>query len=315
MSNVSYHEVSADEAGQRVDNFLLGRLKGAPRSLIYRVLRKGEVRVNKGRVKPEYRLVAGDSIRIPPVRLPAAGQNAPPPVPAVRQIEAAIIHEDATVLALDKPAGVAAHGGSGISFGVIELLRASRPDAPFLELVHRLDRATSGCMLVAKKRSALRSLHQQLRDGEVDKRYLALVQGQWDLGSMTVDAPLATHQRSGGERTVRVSESGKASRTAFRPVDFFRHATLLEARLETGRTHQIRAHAAWAGHPLAGDTRYGDETFNAWCKERGLRRMFLHAHALGFAQPDSGEPVLVSAPLDPPLAGFLDTLAGPGQSR
>ena len=309
MSKVHYHDVSADEAGQRIDNFLLARLKGAPRSLVYKVPRKGEVRVNKGRVKPTYRLVAGDRVRIPPVRLPAEELKPAPSVEACRRVEEAIIYEDNSLLALDKPAGLAVHGGSGISFGLIELLRAARPDAPFLELVHRLDRDTSGCILVAKKRSALRDLHRQLRDGEVEKRYLVLLKGRWELGSKTIDAPLATHHRSGGERTVKVAESGKPARTAFRPVDFFKEATLLEASLETGRTHQIRVHAAWAGHPVAGDPRYGDQEFNAWCKQRGLTRMFLHAHALGFARPNSGEPELVSAPLDPQLARLLDTLA------
>ncbi len=292
MTKVRYHEVSADEAGQRVDNFLLGQFKGVPRSHVYRVLRKGQVRVNKGRVKPDYRLQSGDQVRIPPIKMPAAT------VPQTskntgRKILEAIIFEDDALLAVDKPAGQSVHGGSGLSAGQIENLRAARPGHAYLELVHRLDRSTSGCLLVAKKRSSLRALHRQMRDNEVEKRYLALVKGRWELGSRMIDAPLQVRHRSGGERVVKVDPGGKEARTLFRPVEFYTEATSLEATLETGRTHQIRVHAAFAGHPVAGDSRYGDDAFNRWCQQRGLQRMFLHASALGFTHPVSGDPVLI----------------------
>ena len=316
MSDVQYHEVLPDEAGQRLDNFLLARFRGVPRSVIYRVVRKGQVRINKGRVKPDYRLCSGDRIRIPPVRAPRDSGSGPQTSSAVgERIEAGIIHEDDSLLVIDKPSGLAVHGGSGISAGLIENLRARRPEGAYLELVHRLDRATSGCILVAKKRSALRELHRQLRDGEVEKRYLALVGGRWELGSRDVDAPLQVHHRQGGERVVKVDTAGKSARTHFRPVEFYQDASLLEATLDTGRTHQIRVHAAWAGHPLAGDERYGNVELNQQFATLGLRRLFLHASALGFAHPASGEPLLVSAPLPTELVSFLERLPSPQGRR
>lgn len=316
MSKVQYHEIAADEAGQRLDNFLLARFKGVPRSVIYRVIRKGQVRVNKGRVRPEYRLQEGDALRIPPVRMPEDGSPEPKTSRAAgAEIEAAIIHEDDSLLVIDKPAGMAVHGGSGISAGLIENLRAARPAHDRFELVHRLDRATSGCIVVAKKRAVLRALHRQFRDGEVEKRYLALVMGRWELGSRAIDAPLEVHHRQGGERVVKVHEDGKSALTHFRPIEFYRDASLLEANLATGRTHQIRVHAAWAGHPLAGDQRYGDESFNKAFATLGLRRLFLHASAVGFVHPVSGEPLLVSAPLPAELAAFLESMPPPQSKR
>lgn len=287
-------------------------LKGAPRSLIYRILRRGEVRVNKGRIKPEYRVQTGDQVRIPPVRTAA-------PVPrggaggggegAGERLEQRILYEDERLLVIDKPAGMAVHGGSGLSFGVIEALRAARPDAHFLELVHRLDRETSGCLLIAKKRSELRSLHDLLRQGKVDKRYLALVRGRWALGEHLIDAPLLKNQLRSGERLVTVDAEGKAADSRFRPLDIFAEASLVEVDLGTGRTHQIRVHGAHVGHPLAGDEKYGDEGFNRRMRELGLRRLFLHAHSIGFSDPATGREVHVSTPLPDDLRTVLDRLA------
>ena len=304
---VQWLRVGPEEAGQRIDNYLLRQLKGVPKSRVYRLLRKGEVRVNRGRIKPEYRVQAGDEVRIPPVRqaerdttIPAAG--------LVSRIEAAILYEDERLLVLDKPAGVAVHGGSGIRHGVIEALRAARPNAPMLELVHRLDRDTSGCLIIAKKRSALRNLHELLREGSMDKRYLALVRGDWPGGSRTVTAALQKNQLKGGERIVTVDAEGKAARSVFRPLTRYGRASLLEVKLDTGRTHQIRVHGAHIGHPLAGDDKYGDPDFNRAVRELGLRRLFLHAVELRFREPDRTEEVHVSAPLPDELRAALDRL-------
>ena len=305
-SRVRQVSVSAEEAGQRIDNFLSRHLKGVPRSHIYRILRRGEVRVNRGRIRPQYKLRAGDTVRIPPVRLEPVRTKVPP-ADRLPDITGHILYQDSRLLVLNKPAGMAVHGGSGLSFGVIEALRALRPDAPYLELVHRLDRETSGCLIIARRRSALRDLHRQLREGRVSKHYLALVRGAVD-GPRRVDAPLRKNQIQGGERIVRVQSDGKPAATLFRPVSRHGDAMLVEAVLETGRTHQIRVHAAHMGHPLAGDGKYGDALFNRSMRAHGLRRMFLHAHMLEFADPASGEPVNVSAPLDDELKAVLDSL-------
>jgi 23S rRNA pseudouridine955/2504/2580 synthase len=302
-------EVDAELAGQRLDQFLTKLMPSVPRSRIYRIVRKGEVRVNGGRSAPEVRLQAGDKVRVPPVRLDPEGLAAPRKAPAsvLERIRASIIREDDRLIVLDKPAGIAVHGGSGLSYGVIEALRVLRPEEP-LELVHRLDRDTSGCLLVARKRSALRSLHELLREGQFEKRYLTLVKGPWDLGHKRIDAPLRTDTRVGGERTVRVAPGGKSAVSDFRPVQFFgNRATLLEVAILTGRTHQIRVHAAHAGHPVAGDEKYGDEAFNELMKEAGLQRMFLHAHSVSFDWPQGGD-FSASAPLPPELAAVLDRL-------
>jgi len=304
-------------AGQRLDNFLLAALRGVPRSCVYRLLRRGEVRVNGGRALPEYRLAENDEIRLPPVRVGEPEAGAPGRVPdrLQQRIRAAIVYEDARLLVIDKPAGIAVHGGSGLSFGVIEALRALRPQED-LELAHRLDRDTSGCLLVARRRAALRELHALLREGAVEKRYVTLLRGHWRPGRRTIDAPVATHLRVGGERHVRVQAAGKAAATVFEPREHYgRLATLVDVRLLTGRMHQIRVHAAHAGHPVAGDERYGDREFNQSLREFGLRRMFLHCAGLAFRWPGSGAPFAVTAALPAELAAVLARLPRGGGQR
>jgi 23S rRNA pseudouridine955/2504/2580 synthase len=302
-----------EEAGQRVDRVLARLLPGVPHTRLFRLLRRGEVRLNGKRVSGETRIKAGDVLRVPPVRLeppPAASVEAVPRVSnaLIEKLNAAVLFEDERLLVIDKPAGVAVHGGSGISAGVIEALRAARPDEP-LELVHRLDRDTSGCLMIARRRSTLRSMHAMLREDAFDKRYLALVRGKWELGKKLIDAPLRTDLRVGGERTVKVAPDGKASATEFRVVQFFGQlATLLEARLLTGRTHQIRVHAAYAGHVVAGDEKYGDQEFNEQLRAFGLRRLFLHAHSVGFEDPERHVAMSISAPLPDALRAVLDAL-------
>ncbi len=304
---VQWVDISAEEAGQRIDNFLLRVLKGVPKSRVYRLLRKGEVRVNRSRAKPEYRLQSGDQVRIPPVRVSPDNPASPAPG-AISRLARSIIYEDDRLLVLDKPAGMAVHGGSGLSFGVIEALRALRPDAPFLELVHRLDRDTSGCLLIAKRRSELRTLHELLRNGQVEKRYLLLALGDWRQGPFKIDAPLLKNLLQGGERVVHVDPAGKASRTRFRCLESYPGASLMEAQLDTGRTHQIRVHAAYAGHPLAGDPKYGDEAFNRRLREMGLKRLFLHAHYIAFEDASRHRSIEVSAPLAGDLRELIQQL-------
>jgi 23S rRNA pseudouridine955/2504/2580 synthase len=308
-SSVERHIVSDAESGQRIDNFLMRRFKTVPRSRVYRLLRKGEVRVNKKRVEAEYRIAAGDEVRLPPVRIDHSDEPARPSTRLVELIEHAVIHEDAHLLVIDKPAGVAVHGGSGTSFGVIEALRASRPRET-LELVHRLDRDTSGCLCVARDRTTLVKLHALIRESGMHKTYLALVAGSWQLGSKRIDAPLATDNRRQGERHVRVAEAGKESVSLFKPIQFFGNvATLMEVDIPTGRTHQIRVHAAYAGHPLLGDDKYGDRERNAELKRQGLKRIFLHAQSIAFEWPGSGVPFHASAPLPMELKTVLDAIA------
>ena len=300
--------VGSEEAGQRVDRLLARLLEGVPRSHLFRLLRKGEVRLNGKRVKPEARVAEGDQLRLPPVQeQPARDPDAPRPVPRklIEQVEAAVIHQDDRLLVLDKPSGIAVHGGSGIGFGIIEALRASRPDET-LELVHRLDRDTSGCLLVARRRSTLRSLHALLREDDAfDKRYLALVRGKWELGRKLIDAPLRTDLRVGGERTVKVDPHGKPAASEFRVVQFYgRLATLVEVHLKTGRTHQIRVHLSSAGHPIVGDDKYGDFDLNRTLQRNDLRRMFLHAWQLGLIHPVSQQALQLQADLPPELMGW-----------
>jgi 23S rRNA pseudouridine955/2504/2580 synthase len=294
--------------GQRLDNFL-GRILGdVPKSHVFRVIRKGEVRVNGKRAKPDTRLQAGDIVRVPPVRTGAAAPPRRAPATMVESVIRAIVHEDPRLLVIDKPSGVAVHGGSGVSFGVIEALRAARPEET-LELVHRIDRDTSGLLLIARKPAALRTLHALMREGQVEKRYLALVKGKWELGKKRIDAPLRTDIRVGGERHVKAHASGKEAVSFFSPVQFYgKRASLVEVALETGRTHQIRVHAAHAGYPLAGDEKYGDAQFNEAMKSAGLERMFLHAHQLSFVWPDTGVEFSVSSSLPPDLAAVIDAL-------
>jgi 23S rRNA pseudouridine955/2504/2580 synthase len=289
--------VDAAAAGQRVDNFLLAQLKGVPRSLIYRLLRRGEVRVNKGRVKPHQRLNAGDEVRIPPVRTAPTADPVAPPAALTARLAGRVLYEDARVLVLDKPAGVAVHGGSGIVHGVIEALRAQHPGAE-LELVHRLDRDTSGCLLIAKRRSALRFLHAELREGRVEKRYQALLLGPLAARVQRVELPLRKNQLQGGERVVRVDpEHGKPALTVFRRVAAYGDATLVDVELHTGRTHQIRVHAASIGAPIAGDDKYGRLQERDFARKLGLKRLFLHAAGLRFRPREDAPTVTVTAPL------------------
>lgn len=307
--SVTRHQVGEGGAGQRVDNYLTKLLKGVPKSHIYRILRSGEVRVNSGRVAPDHRLNAGDELRIPPIRVAQRPQLGL--APAASRFEIKVLYEDDALLVLDKPAGVAVHGGSGVSFGVVEQLRQSRPQAPFLELVHRLDRDTSGVLLLAKKRSALTALHEQLRSGRVQKFYLALVCGQWRNASQSVKLPLNKYVLASGERRVSVDQEGMPSHTIFRLRQSWREFSLLEAQLKTGRTHQIRVHLAHLGFPIAGDDKYGDFARNKLLAKQGLKRMFLHACRVVIAHPRSGEELMFEAPLPAALQSFIERLDVP----
>ena len=377
---VTHAVVGEDHAGSRLDRFLTRQYPGLPRTRLYRIVRKGEVRVNGKRAEIDTRLMLGDSVRLPPVRAtaPEPGQGEPgrgetgqgepgvtataaaapreagaapaspaapreaaaaPAAPAaprtagafapaagrrrvpdtlIQTVTGAIIHEDERLLVIDKPAGIAVHGGSGVSFGIIEALRAARPhESDFLELVHRLDRDTSGVLLVARKPAVLRMLHASLREGEgFEKRYLTLLKGSWQLGKKRIDAPLRTDLRVGGERTVKVVPMGKSAASDFRVVQSFgKVATLMEVSILTGRTHQIRVHAAYAGHPVAGDPKYGDAEFNEEMRDLELERMFLHASSLSFVWPDRGTDFSVNAPLPPALARVIDVLSRPRPKR
>ncbi len=291
-------EVGEEAAAQRIDNFLLRHLKGVPKSHVYRVLRSGEVRVNSGRVKPAYRVQAGDRIRIPPIRLSKKKSETAKPA------EFPVVYEDAALLVLDKPAGVAVHGGSGVSFGVIESLRASRPQARFLELAHRLDRDTSGLLIVAKKRSALVELHRMLREGEIEKVYLAVAKGQ--VAARTLCDPLHKYVNAQGERRVSVKEGGMAAETRVKALKSLPEFTFLEIRLLTGRTHQIRVHLAHAGHPVLGDDKYGDFDLNHRLEKQGVRRLFLHASRLALAHPLAKEMIRLEAPLPAEMKKFVE---------
>lgn len=311
---VSHVVAGEGDAGQRIDNFLIRVLKDVPRSLVYRILRTGEVRVNGRRAKPEYRLVEGDKVRVPPMQRKTpeqlAAERAAPSRSLREFIDAAIIHEDRDLIVINKPAGVAVHGGSGLSAGVIEALRATHPQLDELELVHRLDRDTSGVLLIAKRRAVLRELHALLRERDMEKRYLALVVGRWPYGTKTINLPLKTNQKQGGERVVQVHAGGLPSVTTFAPLrQFGRLATLLDVQLGTGRTHQIRVHAAHAGHPVAGDEKYGDRERDARLKPFGLQRMYLHAHSLSFRRAN-GKQFEISAPVPQQWEELMQRLEG-----
>jgi len=310
--SVTWNEVGIEDAGQRIDNYLIRRLKGVPKSHIYRILRSGEVRVNSGRIGPEYRVVAGDKVRVPPVRV---AQRAPASTQigalSARKIDLEVLHEDDALLIINKPSGMAVHGGSGISLGAIELLRQSRPHAPFLELAHRLDRDTSGVLMLAKKRAALVALHAQLRDGEVRKYYDVLVRGKWRDETRNVRLSLQKHALRSGERRVSVTADGMASHTIFRLKRKLTEFSLLEAELKTGRTHQIRVHLAHIGFPIAGDDKYGDFTWNKELAMRGLKRMFLHAARTMIRHPLSGASMTFKAPLPKELASFAECVDAP----
>ena len=349
-ANRSVQHVIIDEnfAGVRLDKFLLKFYPQVPKSRVFRILRKGEVRVNGKRAQPQLRLGLGDDVRLPPVRdaaevlasaLPPTPTSTPTSTPTravrprparvglagprvpdqlIERINAAIILEDERLLVIDKPAGIAVHGGSGLSFGVIEALRASRPnEADKLELVHRLDRDTSGILLVARKPAVLRMLHAELRAGDAfDKRYLTLLKGNWQLGKKRVDAPLRTDLRVGGERTVKVGVTGKSATSDFAPIEFYGSlATLMQVTILSGRTHQIRVHAAHAGHAVAGDDKYGDHEFNAQLRALGLHRMFLHAASLSFVWPDRGTEFSVNAPLPAELASVINAVTTAASQR
>lgn len=302
---VVYVEITEDNSNQRLDNFLITLLKGVPKSHIYRIVRKGEVRVNKGRIDVKYRLAAGDIVRIPPVRVAERTEQSFVTQNLKDALLQGILFEDDSFLILNKPAGFPVHGGTGVSSGIIEGLRLIRPEAHFLELVHRLDRDTSGCLLIAKKRSALRKLHESFRDDRVKKTYQALLTGQWARKKLLVTAPLLKNVSQGGERMVVISQSGKAAETLFKRLQLFRNATLVEASPKTGRTHQIRVHAASLGHPIVGDERYGLDEANRAFKNKGYKRMFLHAETLKFQHPDTGVLMNISAPLPSHLANLL----------
>ncbi len=303
-------EISSDQAGQRLDNYLLTKLKGVPKSHVYRLLRSGQVRVNKGRKKPSYRIQPGDSIRIPPVRT-AERQPAVIPDAVLTLLENARLFENSDILVLNKPAGIAVHGGSELKFGIIEAIRKNHPDQ-FFELVHRLDRETSGCLVLAKNRATLNTLHRALRNEDqdehaprIEKTYLALLAGLWQQGDKTIDLPLRKVRR-GGEHMVEISDDGQQAISHFKLVQHYHNASLMQIQIDTGRTHQIRVHAAASGHAVAGDSKYGDTAFNKAMKKLGLQRLFLHANHIVLPL---GEGISVHAPLSEDLSQLLDNSA------
>ncbi|MGH1537239.1 MAG: RluA family pseudouridine synthase [Gammaproteobacteria bacterium] len=306
----SIYTVDADRDGQRIDNFLFARLKGVPKGLIYRLIRTGKIRVNCKRVKQTYRLEEGDEVKIPQID---ATESATPTISETikQQIDASIIYEDDNILAINKPAGFAVHPGSKIRYGVIEVMRALRPKAAYLELVHRLDRETSGCLLIAKNKRSLNALHDLMRDNNVNKigvqkSYFALVKGEWDLGEKVVDLPLQT--KGSNSQVDEHMNRWKNALTVFRPIQYFKNFTLLNAHIKTGRTHQIRLHAAQIGFPIVGDSKHGDFVFNRECKKMGFKRMFLHAAEFSFQLPNSDQRTIIQAPMSNELKGFIEGL-------
>jgi len=304
--------ISEERAGQRIDNFLISQLKGVPKSRIYRLLRKGEVRVNKGRIKADYRLQVGDSVRIPPVRMAPPKDAGVPSDQVIKRISESVIYEDDALMIINKPSGLAVHGGSGLSYGVIEALRVIYPNAKSLELVHRLDKHTSGCLLIAKKRSVLRQLHELFRHNQIQKRYIALLKGQWQGGKQQVDAPLLKNTLRSGERMVIVDPEGKSALSFFRPISVYSDASLVEIEIRSGRTHQIRVHGAHIGFPIAGDEKYGHNGFNQMMKSRGLHRLFLHAKSLEFKLPGADQSINVVSPMSDALTTVLHSLEQDG---
>lgn len=306
-ATVTKVKIGSEQAGQRLDNFLFRSLKGVPKSRIYRMLREGEVRVSGRRSKPEYKLLEGDEVRIPPVRV-AEKAETPAPSRITRPLLDRVIYRDDSLLVIDKPAGQAVHGGSGVSLGIIEQLRQELPDARFLELAHRLDKETSGVLILALKRSALVELHRMLREGETKKTYLTLAVGDWRDPIRHVKLALHKYLTDEGERRVVVDEEGQRAHTIFRLARRFVTFSLLEAELKTGRTHQIRVHLAALQHPIAGDDKYGDFELNRALKKQGLKRMFLHAARLEMKHPLTGVPLVLESALPEDLRGFLDSL-------
>ncbi|MDA0705380.1 MAG: RluA family pseudouridine synthase [Proteobacteria bacterium] len=298
--------VDSEQAGQRIDNYLRRVLPGIPKGRIYNILRRGEVRVNGGRVRAEYKLREGDEVRIPPVRVRIEGD--PPSAGLAASVANRVLFEDKRLLVIDKPSGIAVHGGSGVSHGVIEMLRHARPDLQDLSLVHRLDRETSGCLVLAKRRSALRELHERFREGQVEKNYLGLAVGDWQLGEQLIDEPLLVQNRQGGERHVIVNREGKPAQTRVNLSRKYGKYSLMQCSPLTGRTHQIRVHLEFYEHPLLGDERYGDGEANRAAKKLGLPRLFLHAQSIAF--PDSsGNELHFTSPLADDLEQFLQRLA------
>ena len=306
--SVQYIIVQPDYSGQRIDNFLITQLKGVPKTRIYRMLRKGEVRVNKKRVQPSYRLQDGDSMRIPPVRMDEKPKPATPAQSLVTFLSERILYEDKYLLILNKPPGIPVHGGTGVSMGIVEALRSMFPKLPHLELAHRLDVDTSGCLILAKKRSILKELHELFREGKVKKIYWALTKGRWKPEEYRVDVPLLKNQLSSGERIVRVNSEGKAALSFFKPLETFSNSTLVEVNLMTGRTHQIRVHAQYRNHQLACDEKYGDKEFNKQIRSLGLKRLFLHAKSIEFVLPTTGEHIKITSNLDTDLEECLNAL-------
>jgi len=306
--SVQFIEITASNAGQRLDNFLISLEKSVPKSRIYRALRKGEVRVNKGRKKQTYKLQLGDSVRVPPLHVTKKTIQNTVSDFLRQQLDDAVLLEDDDLLILNKPSGIAVHAGSGIQQGIIEALRITRAELPFLELVHRLDRDTSGCLLLAKSRPALLNLQQQMIEHNINKRYLTLLKGGWGENEKRIIAPLQKNTVSSGERMVRVDDEGKYAETLFIPLQQFPNAQLTEVVLFTGRTHQIRVHSKHIGHPLAGDDKYGHREFNKQMKKAGLKRLFLHAWKLGIAHPTTQQPLLIEAPIPQQLQTFIDKM-------
>lgn len=307
-TSVQFITIRAEQAGQRIDNFLITLEKGVPKSRIYRALRKGEVRVNKGRIKQTYKLRVGDEVRVPPLRVSDKSETVHVSDSLAALLTEQILFEDDYLLALNKPEGLAVHAGTQIQTGVIEALKKIRPDAVFLELVHRLDRDTSGCLLIAKRRDALLHLQNQMRGSDIDKRYLTLTYGQWPENNTIVDKPLQKNSVIGGENMVVVDPAGKIAKTQFMVSQTFRQCQLMEVKLFTGRTHQIRVHAASSGHPVAGDSKYGQREFNKYLKQAGLARMFLHAWRLNIAHPRDDQRLQLEAPLPEDLQNFINKL-------
>ncbi len=304
-------QVSESHGGQRLDNFLIAQLKGVPRSHIYRIVRTGQVRVNRSRAKPQSRLQPGDQVRIPPIR--TAARQSPVATAGQRKLAQRVLFEDDDLLVVDKPSGAAVHAGTAIETGLIDWLRAARPEQPYVELVHRLDRDTSGCLLIAKNRNTLLALQAMFRlhsdpQTRISKSYLALVKGRWQGGLRHVNAPLRKNTVRSGERVVRVADDGRRALSRFRPRETFAASTLVDIELITGRTHQARVHAAHLGYPIAGDTKYGDKAFNALLRDRGLKRLFLHASTLEFEHPATGRNIQVHCPLPDELESILTTL-------
>lgn len=306
--SVQYIVINQEVNGQRIDNFLTTYLKGVPKSHIYRILRKGEVRVNKKRVKPSYRLVTHDSVRLPPLHVDEKAPLPTPPKTLLAELQQRILYETKTLLIINKPAGIAVHGGSGVTIAILEALKTLYPHSPQLELAHRLDADTSGCLILAKKRSVLREIHNLLREGAVHKQYWALTKGQWQAHELRVDAPLLKNQMQSGERLVKVNAEGKSSLTDFKPLTVFNEVSLMEVTLHTGRTHQIRVHAQFRGHPIVGDDKYGDKELNKKMRLCGIKRLFLHSQLIEFTLPSTGEHIKVTAPLDEDLSVALRSL-------